>query len=144
MQYVSISISLQTLLYYRSQNSHIGSCCPCPPLCVSWSPGCNQMSRGVSHWLCAGCLMERWSCSEKETDRKRYYNLIYLFKWKPSSDPYGFQSISKIQYIQQSKSDFILFFVTWQRNYLSCHENDRYFTAIALDRDPSLENNSIQ
>ncbi len=51
-----------------SHYSHIGSCCPCLPLCVSWSPSYNQRSRGVSRWLCAGCLMEKSSCSEEEKE----------------------------------------------------------------------------
>lgn len=76
-QLVSIlSILLKKIIFcFTSHHSHIGSCCPCPPLCVSWSPSCNRKSRGVSRWLCAGCLMARWSCSDEEKERK-YENVL--------------------------------------------------------------------
>ena len=37
-------------------HSRIGSCCPSPPPCVSWSPCCSRRSPGASRWPPAGCL----------------------------------------------------------------------------------------
>lgn len=48
-----------------NNHSHICSCCPSHPLCVSWGRGCNPTSRGASRSPPAGCRTATPSYSAK-------------------------------------------------------------------------------